>query len=50
MALGPSQPPVQWLLGAVFFRGRMASWPFPPGWCKAYNESSYTCIPSYADM
>jgi hypothetical protein len=33
-----------------FFRGRMASWPFTPGWHKAYDESSYTCNPSYAYM
>lgn len=33
-----------------FVRGRTARRPFTPGWCKAYNESSYTCILSYAYM
>jgi hypothetical protein len=50
LALGPTQPPVQWvsgLLPGVKWPGRGADYP-PPSSAKVTNEKSYTYLPLWA--
>jgi hypothetical protein len=52
-ALGPSQPPIQWVPGAVSLRVKRPEHEAdysPPSSVEVKNEWSYTSTPQYASM
>jgi hypothetical protein len=52
-ALGPTQPPIQWVLGAVFFdvkqQGHEASHSTPPG-AEVNIREWWSCISTHANV
>jgi len=53
MALGPTQPPIQWLPGALSLAVKQLGCEAdhsPPSSAGVKNAWSYTCIPQYTFM